>query len=1036
MYKPAFSMGKGGKKKNKHSEKDIGASGTSSEIQPSTSQAPIAEVQKLNIADKPEPSEPKEECFGLGIEGSSKKRPRKKKKDDTSHGDDPSAQQMTGLTAAGPAQAFPKLSTGLGRGRGWAPSQMVPQAQVVPIQPIQPQVPVQPQVQPMCGWGAPQSTVQQHQQPPQRYFSATETSPQFAQPPTFSQPQSSGVGRSRGRGYAPDRSSDKTISFGSKSFETPNRLKIPTKCPGGIVTRQSRPLKLITNYLEMKIKPLKIYRYDVSIKPEKPKKLTPKAFMAVKKMKFPNHVVAFDQRKNCYSLTRLWNTSEERMNVNVELLDDNKVKMNFDVTMKATGVVDINTILQHMKNGESSLNPPTEAIQAIDVILQQGTLENYVKVGRQYFMRPKNPIDLFYGMEMWTGLFQSAIFTSRAFINIDVAHKAFPRYQSLIEALIKDFRLDPKKPLNQQRGVDYFEQFIKGLRVVARIGGGEKIREYICNGLVDPANRLTFPLNDPAEQGKTVTVEKYFEIDKKYRLRYPYLNCMWVGPKDKNIYYPMELLHISFGQPINKQLNEKQLQTMVREAATPPNERMNKIKEVTRNMNYSANASFKHFQLEVSDKFFQVDAKVLQAPKLDIGVGKPVDPRKGVWQANRFLKASALETWGLITIEADPTTCQCQSFIDMIKRVGVQMGMSVRDPLMTNFNVRMNEIHKILLTAYEKRINILFVIVPVRFRDAYEKVKRMAELEVGILTQCIKDMTASRRMSEQTVRNILLKVNSKLMGINQCLEARSVPECIKKGGVMMVGADVTHPPPDQKTIPSIAAVSASIGPKCFLYNIELSMQTPKEEIIVDFEDMMFDHLQNYRQRQNMLPRKIFVFRDGVSEGQFAQVMQSELVAIQKAYQRLDQQVKPEILFLLVQKRHHTRFFLGESNPQNVEPGTVVDSEIVHPRELDFYLVSHQALKGTARPTRYHVICNDGNIPSDEVEQLAYYLCHLYARCSRSVSYPAPTYYAHLACLRARTLTSGDRINNAELEKKPKRLRVLDRMLQHSRMFFV
>lgn len=42
-------------------------------------------------------------------------------------------------------------------------------------------------------------------------------------------------------------------------------------------------------------------------------------------------------------------------------------------------------------------------------------------------------------------------------------------------------------------------------------------------------------------------------------------------------------------------------------------------------------------------------------------------------------------------------------------------------------------------------------------------------------------------------------------------------------------------------------------------------------MIVEFEDMMFDHLKVYKDRNNALPKKIFVFRDGVSEGQFAQV---------------------------------------------------------------------------------------------------------------------------------------------------------------------
>lgn len=837
---------------------------------------------------------------------------------------------------------------------------------------------------------------------------------------------------------APDKPSqpgEKGKTAGQSSAGTVSQLQVPAKIPGRTVTQQSRQIKILVNYLEMKIKALKVYRYDVAFKPDRPKKMLSKVFQKIKAQYFPKHIVAFDQHKNCYTLNPLWKTGDERLNANVEILDDNEKKMTYEVTIKATGIVDTGTIINHMQTAGSSLSPPTEAIQCIDVILQQGTLQNYIRVGRQYFMRPSKPIDLSYGMEMWTGLFQSAIFTSRPFINIDVAHKAIPRHQSLVDALIKDFRMDPNSPLDRQRDLDYFKHFLKGLRVKARLGGGNQVREYICNDIVDPPNRLTFNVNNPDGTTRKITVEKYFQVEKNYRIRYPNLNCLWVGSRDKNIYYPMELLEISYGQAINKQMVDKQLQIMVRESATPPSDRLNKIKEVIRNMNYSKNECFKHFQLDVADKFFQADAKVLPAPRLDIGTGRAIDPRNGVWRANRFLQASALTAWGMIIIDAPQASNRGPDFISMIRQIGSQMSMNVADPLLTNFNVKMVEVRKVLLTASERRINMLFVVVPFRQKDAYDKVKRMAELDVGILTQCIKEQTL-QRLSDNTVRNILLKVNSKLMGINQGLETRCLPECIKNGNVMMVGADVTHPSPDQKSIPSIAAVTASIDPKCFIYNIELSIQTPKEEIIVDFENMIHDHLVQYRQRQNALPRKIYVFRDGVSEGQFSHVMKYELTAIKKAYYRLDQRVKPEILFLLVQKRHHTRFFLGENNAQNVEPGTVVDKDIVHPRELDFYLVSHQAIKGTARPTRYHCVCNDGNIPSDEVEQLAYYLCHLYSRCTRAVSYPAPTYYAHLACLRARALTSGDRFDNTELEVKPKRLRVLDRMLQYSRMFYV
>src|SRR5690625_361175 len=38
---------------------------------------------------------------------------------------------------------------------------------------------------------------------------------------------------------------------------------------------------------------------------------------------------------------------------------------------------------------------------------------------------------------------------------------------------------------------------------------------------------------------------------------------------------------------------------------------------------------------------------------------------------------------------------------------------------------------------------------------------------------------------------------------------------------------------------------------------------------------------------------------------------------------------------------------------------------------------------------------------DELQCLTYQLCHTYVRCTRSVSIPAPAYYAHLVAFRAR-----------------------------------
>ena len=48
-----------------------------------------------------------------------------------------------------------------------------------------------------------------------------------------------------------------------------------------------------------------------------------------------------------------------------------------------------------------------------------------------------------------------------------------------------------------------------------------------------------------------------------------------------------------------------------------------------------------------------------------------------------------------------------------------------------------------------------------------------------------------------------------------------------------------------------------------------------------------------------------------------------------------------------------------------------------------------------------MLWNDNKLDADQIQTLTYNLCHIYSRCERSVSYPAPTYYAHLAAFRAR-----------------------------------
>lgn len=103
---------------------------------------------------------------------------------------------------------------------------------------------------------------------------------------------------------------------------------------------------------------------------------------------------------------------------------------------------------------------------------------------------------------------------------------------------------------------------------------------------------------------------------------------------------------------------------------------------------------------------------------------------------------------------------------------------------------------------------------------------------------------------------------------------------------------------------------------------------------------------------------------------------------------------------------------------------------------DFYLVSHASIQGVAKPTKYCTLWDDNDMSNDQVEKLAYYLCHMFSRCTRSVSYPAPTYYAHLAAARAKVYIENDRLNLEKLRDEFNKYQIKEEIRHGLPMFFV
>ena len=252
----------------------------------------------------------------------------------------------------------------------------------------------------------------------------------------------------------------------------------------------------------------------------------------------------------------------------------------------------------------------------------------------------------------------------------------------------------------------------------------------------------------------------------------------------------------------------------------------------------------------------------------------------------------------------------------------------------------------------------LFIFLGIESDECYYEIKRCGDIDIGLTTQCVKKHNVLR-MNQSLATNILLKINTKLGGENLILTPSSIPRILVNRQAIIIGADVAHPSPSDKLAASVAAVVGNVDSNCIKHYATVKVQHRyREEIINELDVLVNEILVEYERQNGELPKEIVFYRDGVSEGQFMYVMDFEIRKIKLAFQSLAVGYNPKLTFVVVQKRHHTRFLPDDERDgcgrgKNIPPGTIVDNVVVHPTDFDFYLCSHEAIQGTSRPAHYY-----------------------------------------------------------------------------------
>ncbi|KOC60425.1 Protein argonaute-2 [Habropoda laboriosa] len=481
-----------------------------------------------------------------------------------------------------------------------------------------------------------------------------------------------------------------------------------------------------------------------------------------------------------------------------------------------------------------------------------------------------------------------------------------------------------------------------------------------------------------------------------------------------------QVCNIVAGQRCIKKLTDMQTSTMIKATARSAPDREREINNLVRRADFNNDVYVQEFGLTISNSMMEVRGRVLPPPKLQYGgrvsslsgqTKQQAIPNGGVWdmRGKQFFTGVEIRVWAIACFAPQRTVRDdaIRNFIAQLQRISNDAGMPIiGQPCFCKYATGPDQVEPMFryLKATFSSLQLVCVILPGK-TPVYAEVKRVGDTLLGMATQCVQAKNVNKT-SPQTLSNLCLKINVKLGGINSILVPTIRPKVFDEP-VIFFGADVTHPPAGDNKKPSIAAVVASMDAHPSRYAATVRVQQHRQEIIQELSSMVRELLlMFYKSTGGYKPLRIILYRDGVSEGQFLHVLQHELTAIREACIKLEADYRPGITFVVVQKRHHTRLFCAEKRDQsgksgNIPAGTTVDVCITHPTEFDFYLCSHQGIQGTSRPSHYHVLWDDNHFDSDELQSLTYQLCHTYVRCTRSVSIPAPAYYAHLVAFRAR-----------------------------------
>ncbi|KAJ7582610.1 argonaute-like protein [Mycena floridula] len=613
------------------------------------------------------------------------------------------------------------------------------------------------------------------------------------------------------------------------------------------------------------------------------------------------------------------------------------------------------------------------------------------------------------GLSLVRGYFVSVRPTvNRLLVNIDTTMSAMYQAGELINISLDHLGERNVRSLADKNSIRSLEKFLMNVRINTKT---TKTKTKTIKGLVPRAGEFQFD-----KDGQTMTVQQYYQTTYNIRLRYPEIFGVRLSGRNSQIVVvvPAELCQVLPDQLYKKKLAGHLTAEAVRFSALTPDKRM---QEILHNPD-SPLASFAQSQyiiesgMQISNRPLEVTGRIIQTPRLEFAANRFVDPQRGAWNVlnQHFVISKALERWAVIDF-CRLGEAEARRHVQNLISSCTSLGMAVpTQPWITagTGHSPVNTLSQVM--ANVPNVQIIIVFLPDKADSLRHEVKHWGDCVAGVPTQCIRQSKLpSGPQSSQYWNNVALKINVRRGGSNSYANSPSMVE-LSKTSNMILGADTSHPGPGVLQ-PSVASLVWSHDRKASQYVAYTAIQHPREEMIRDLRAMVKKAILEFGTKDKP-PHRMLFFRDGLSDGEYKTVAEQEAAEIKESinevwkYMKIEEKFhKPKLTYVIVGKRHHITFYpdkksdASDKKNNNCVPGFATGEGVLqNPLLQDFYLNSHQAIQGTSRSAHYTIILDEnfGN-NAQIIQGLAFDLCHVYAKATRSVSIPAPVYYADLAC---------------------------------------